>query len=303
MILSASRRTDIPAFYAPWFANRVRAGYCTVPNPFNRQQVSYVSLQPGDVDAIVFWTRNPLPLLPYLQEFDQLGLRYYFQFTVLNYPKALEARAPSLQSTLPAFKKLSELIGAEKVIWRYDPILLSTVTGVQFHKASFAQIAAQLHGFTRRVVISLLDPYPAASRRLVALEESGIRVSYYQGQPDAEVDDMLNAIVQSAADQDMEIYSCAEPFDLRRYGIQPGKCIDDVYLSKAFGINVSHTKGPGQRPACGCVLSKDIGMYDTCLFECACCYATHSFARARRNHALHDPASPSLLGHYENRSD
>ncbi len=122
MIISASRRTDIPAFYAEWFMQRIRAGYCTVPNPFNRGQVSTISLAPEDVDAIVFWTRFPRPLLPHLDELDRCGYRYYFQFTLLDYPRSLETHRPDVRQAVEAFRTLAERIGPERVIWRYDPI-------------------------------------------------------------------------------------------------------------------------------------------------------------------------------------
>ncbi|MCX8024216.1 MAG: DUF1848 domain-containing protein, partial [Thermanaerothrix sp.] len=122
MIISASRRTDIPAFYTPWFIHRVRAGYCTVPNPFNHNQVSYVSLKPEDVDIIVFWTRNPAPLIPYLGELDARGLRYYFQYTIMENPRTIDKKSPPLQPAIETFVELSEKIGDERVIWRYDPI-------------------------------------------------------------------------------------------------------------------------------------------------------------------------------------
>ncbi len=140
MIISASRRTDIPAFYAQWFINRIRAGHCTVPNPFNRKQVSRISLRPEDVDIIAFSTRNPQPLLPYLKELDQHGYRYYFQYTVMNNPRLIDTMAPSLSSSLDIFKKLSDLIGTERVIWRYDPIIISNIAGIKFHISTYKHI-------------------------------------------------------------------------------------------------------------------------------------------------------------------
>ena len=122
MIISASRRTDIPAFYSEWFMNRIRAGYCTMVNPYNRNQVSYVSLQPEDVDVIVFWTKNPLPLIHHLKELDDRGFRYYFQYTLTGYPVSIEPNVPGIDKEIDTFKKLSGLIGPAKVIWRYDPI-------------------------------------------------------------------------------------------------------------------------------------------------------------------------------------
>jgi hypothetical protein len=131
MIISASRRTDIPALYSDWFINRIRAGYCTVPNPFNRNQVSYVSLKPADVEVIVFWTRNPSYLIPYLKELDDRDFAYYFQFTILNNPREIDPNSPSLSSATKIFKKISDIVSPDRIIWRYDPIVISKFTGVQ----------------------------------------------------------------------------------------------------------------------------------------------------------------------------
>ncbi|MGB9800879.1 MAG: DUF1848 domain-containing protein [Thermanaerothrix sp.] len=298
MIISASRRTDIPAFYTPWFINRVRAGYCTVPNPFNRRQVSYVSLRPAEMDVIVFWTRNPAPLIPYLDELDERGLRYYFQYTVLDNPRALDPKSPPLPAALNTFRRLAEKIGPQKVIWRYDPIVFTPHTDAAFHRDAFARIAAALHGYTRRVVISILDRYPKAAKRLAALEPHGYPLDEEVIQTPA-FEHLVRDLVALAAQHEMEIVSCAEDIDLRPYGVRPGKCVDDDYIRRVFGIEVTHTKDPHQREACGCVVSKDIGAYDTCLFGCQYCYATRSFDRARQQHAMHNPESPSLIGWYE----
>jgi hypothetical protein len=134
MIISASRRTDIPAFYAEWFIKRIRAGFCIVPNPMNAKQTPIISLRPEDVDAIVFWSKNPSPLLPYLNELDQRGFNYYFQFTLNDYPRALEPNVPYLNTRLQIFKELSERIGSSRVVWRYDPIVISNFTDYQFHR-------------------------------------------------------------------------------------------------------------------------------------------------------------------------
>src|SRR5512135_950390 len=128
MIISASRRTDIPAFYSRWFMNRVRAGYCTVPNPFNANQVKRISLLPEEVDVIVFWTRNPRPLFPFLKELDVRGVRYYFQFTLLDNPRSIDPKTPPAESALQTFRALSEQVGPARVIWRYDPLVLSQIT-------------------------------------------------------------------------------------------------------------------------------------------------------------------------------
>jgi hypothetical protein len=299
MIISASRRTDIPAFYARWFINRVRAGYCTVPNPFNPGQVTHVSLRPEEVDVIVFWTRNPRPMFRHLDELDRRGYRYYFQYTLLDYPRLIDRKGPPVQASLDTFRELAGRIGPERVIWRYDPIVFSNLTGARFHQETYARIARALRGHTHRSVISLMDMYRKLEKRMRALAEQGVRVVTGDGQPGPRFDELMHAMVDAAHQNGMHIFSCAETRDLQAYGIRPGKCIDDDYIGQVFGLEVTHRKDPSQRAACGCVASRDVGMYETCLFGCQYCYATSSFERARLNYRAHDPRSPSLLGWYE----
>ena len=300
MIISASRRTDIPAFYSEWFVNRIRAGYCAVPNPFNRNQVSYVSLKPVDVEVIVFWTRNPRPLIPYLKELTERGFHYYFQFTVMNNPRPIDPRSPSLEVSLRAFCELSDNVGPDKVFWRYDPILFSTVTPAEFHHREYRHISLALRGYTFRSVISIVDLYSKAKKRIRELSEHNIEiVECDQGS----FDNLMHNLVSVADENGMEIISCAEETDLESYGIRPGKCIDDEYIARTFGIKVTGKKDPSQRKTCGCVVSKDIGMYDSCLFGCRYCYATTSFKLAQANHENHDPNSPSLIGWYDSQPE
>jgi len=228
LIISASRRTDIPAFYAQWFINRIRAGHCTVPNPFNRKQISHISLCPEDVTTIVFWTRNPQPLIPYLKELDQLGYRYYFQYTVMNNPRLIDTMTPSLSTTLRIFKKLSDIIGPERVIWRYDPVIISNITNIKFHTNTYKHIAENLRNYTQRSVISILDIYPKLKKRLKALKDKGVEIVDYKEEVDSRFDELLHTFAGVAEQNKMEIVSCAEDPDLTKYNIQPGKCIDDI---------------------------------------------------------------------------
>lgn len=301
MIISASRRTDIPAFYAHWFINRIRAGFCEVPNPFNRWQIARISLLPEDVDVIVFWTRNPRPLFPYLDELDARGYRYYFQYTLLGYPLQIDAHCPPLEAALSTFGELAQRVGRQRVIWRYDPIVLSEVTPPAYHRAAYARLAGALAGATSRSVISLMDDYPKIRWRMQALARQGARLlPILPGDADPEgglpgwLGELLGDLAMIARSHQMEIVSCAEQYDLLPYGIRPGKCVDDEYIERVFGLDTAHAKDPGQRKACGCVVSKDIGMYDTCLFGCRYCYATSSFERARENYRHHDPDAPAL---------
>ncbi len=299
MIISASRRTDIPAFYATWFMNCVRAGACTVPNPFNPRQVSRISLRPEDVEVIVFWTRNARPLMASLDELDARGHRYYFQYTILGYPRLLETKTPPVEAAIETFRQLSERVGPERVIWRYDPILFSSLTDAAFHRKRFAWIAAQLRGCTERVVISVVDVYRKVQSRLRNLVAQGVTIPDQTPERVPGFDGLMHSLVETATRCEMEIVSCAEELDLTGYGVQPGKCIDDALIARIFDLRLDLKKDSGQRDACGCVTSRDIGMYDSCLFGCQYCYATRSFARSAANYAAHDPESPSLLGWHE----
>ena len=295
-IVSVSRRTDIPAFYGEWFMNRVRAGWCAVPNPFNSKQVSRVEFDPKNI-VILFWTRWAAPFLKYIDELEQLGYRFYFQYTLVNYPKTIDPNSPSLDKAITAFRRLAERIGPEKVIWRYDPILFSQTTDTDFHLENFANIAERLSGATKQVVISVVDPYENAANRLNRLgkEHSDLQYRPFDVSRDGPLFEKLADIAKSHG---MGIQSCAEEIDLRPFSIEPGKCIDDVLIGKLFGLDVNHRKDKGQRKACGCVESREIGMYDSCLFGCTYCYATKSFTVADKNHSAHDPQSESLVGSY-----
>lgn len=295
MIISASRRTDIPAFYSKWFINRIRAGYCRVPNPFNANQVAHVSLAPGDVDAIVFWTRNPRPLFPYLQELNERGFRYYFQYTLIGYPRLIDPHSPPVETAIATLHALAGQVGPQRVVWRYDPILLTEVTPADYHLEAYARLAQALHGATCRSVISFLDVYNKAKKRLAEMGVNGAALTWTKPALPDWLGGLAGDLAKIANREGMEIASCAETLDLRPFGVRPGKCIDDDLLQNVFGLEVSHAKDPSQRAACGCVVSKDIGMYDCCQFGCRYCYATSSFERARANHQRHDPLREALL--------
>ncbi len=294
MIISASRRTDIPAFFTEWFMQRIREGYCTVANPFNRNQISLVSLDPQNVDVIVFWTKNPRPLLKYLPELNERGYRFYFQYTITGYPRLLEQNVPALDEMIDLFIQIAGDIGRTKVIWRYDPIIISNITDYNYHQRQFAYIAERLAGFTRRVMISMVDDYRKSIAQFKRLQQQGVFISEPAGM---EFVDLMKNIAATARHNGFEIFSCSEKIDLQPFGIQPGKCIDGQYIKSIFGIDVSQQKDPYQRRECGCVRSKDIGAYDTCLHGCNYCYAgtLESALKNRKNHFID---SPALLGKY-----
>jgi len=295
MIISASRRTDIPAFYSAWFINRVRTGWCQVPNPLNYNQLSYVSLKAKDVSAIVFWSKNPRPMLKYLDELDQQGLRYYFQFTINDYPRILEPKVPPVEERLNTFRELSSRLQPIRVVWRYDPIIISNLTPASLHLEKFSHIAQSLRGYTRRVMVSLVDYYQKTNRRLSVLESRGVKFEK-ETQHSAATSELLAKIAVIAKQNDLEIFTCAEQFDFSAVGIPPGQCIDGELIKRIWSIEVDMDKDPTQRAACLCVVSKDIGVNDTCLHGCPYCYATRNLRLAKRRALQHDPTSPVLWG-------
>jgi len=299
MIISASRRTDIPAFFSDWFVNRIREGFCTVPNPFNPKQVSTIKLDVNNVDVIVFWTKYAEPMVKHLPELDEMGYKYYFHYTITDYPHELEPNSPVLPKVLDSFKRLSERIGPGRVIWRYDPILLSNLTDAYYHCNKFEQIANELEGYSNRCVVSIADLYRDVLVRIQKLNASGLEVETEQDKIIQKLDLFMINIAESALSRGLEITSCAEQIPLEKFHIERGKCIDDEYILREFNLHVSKTKDRSQRPECGCVSSRDIGMYNSCSFGCEYCYATNLCSRLRKPTTEHDPESPSILGRYE----
>jgi len=289
MIISASRRTDIPAFYSDWFLNRLQAGYVLVRNPFNTKQVSKIPLSPDVVDCIVFWTKNPLPLMKKLDGIDKLGLKYYFQFTVTSYDKSLEKKVPTKKSIIKTFQDLSNRIGKEKVMWRYDPILLTDKYNIEYHEKWFKYLAENLNGYTDKCVISFIDMYKKCERNLKDTELETIN--------DLLKKQLANTLSKIALDNGISMESCAESLLLSNYGVSPGKCIDDKLISKVIGEDITVAKDKSQRHECGCVASVDIGSYNTCKHECKYCYANFSQTTVVNNCKNHDVNSPLLTGY------
>jgi hypothetical protein len=300
MIISASRRTDIPAFFSEWFINRIREQYCCTVNPFNRNQVSRISLSPKDVDLIVFWTKNANPMLKYIDELTERNYKYFFQYTINGYSKYLEPYTPDLNSNIETFINLSEKIGSNRMIWRYDPIVFSNLTDFDYHYKNFVTLVDKLKGKTERVVISIVDDYRGSRSRLSELQKLGFKL-YDNYDENNEFKALIRAMSTYANNNQLDIFSCAELIDMTEQGIYPGKCIDNSYIKKVFNIDVAKAKDKGQRSKCGCVESKDIGIYDTCMHRCRYCYANRSDSIVKSNIKDHNINSPSLIGWYEKR--
>lgn len=290
MILSVSRRTDIPNYYSDWFYNRLRQGFLYVRNPMNYHQVSKIDLSPDILDCIVFWTKNPRAMLGRLDELKEYG--YYFQFTLTGYGQDIEPGIPHKKSEMiPVFRELSERIGANRVIWRYDPILFNEVYTAEYHIRAFGQIAEALKGYTQKCVISFVDIYGKNRKSMEAL-----KLRFPAGE---ELKSFAKQLGELARGNHMEIGSCAEAVDLRDCGIVHNSCIDRALIEEITGCRINVRKDGGQRPECGCVESVDIGAYHTCRNGCRYCYANDSLERAVRNWKGYDPEAPMLCGTLE----
>lgn len=301
MIISASRRTDIPAFYAEWFMKRMRAGYFYRVNPFNSRQVTGFSLKPEDVDAVCFWTKNPQPLMQYLDELDERGLNYYFQFTLNPYDKTFEPGVPALQERIATMAELAGRIGPERVVWRYDPVILSSATPAPFHLEKVEEIAEQVATATRRLVFSFYDYYGRGRGRLArTLTGTAIKLHDITAPEHEGALDLVARGFRATADRHtLQIFSCSEVVDLEAIGIRHGACIDGDLIRELFGISGGFARDRNQRDACNCAESADMGSYNSCRFRCSYCYANFNEGVIERNRSGHDPDSPALLYGYD----
>lgn len=290
MIISASRRTDIPAYYSEWFFNRIREGSVIVRNPMNFRQISKINLSPEVVDAIVFWTKNPAPMIDRLEELK--SYKYYFQFTLNPYGKDIEPNVPSKnESVINSFISLSEKIGKDKIIWRYDPILLNKKYTVDYHIKYFRLLASKLGKYTEKCTISFLDYYKSI--------EKNINASDIVSPSAKQQIDIVSDFSEIAKKYGIIIDTCAENSDFDKYNIKHAHCIDKEKIEKICGYKLKLNKDKNQREACGCMESIDIGMYNTCRNYCIYCYANHSRIKVNQNYSSHNPLSPLLCGNIE----
>ena len=293
MIISASRRTDIPAYYSDWFFGRIREGFVLTRNPRNYHQVSKISLAIDDVDGIVFWTKNPSPMLARLNKLNDF--MYYFQFTLTPYGKDIEPNLPSKNDFLiSTFKRLSAQIGEDRVIWRYDPVLINPKYTTEYHIRAFDKIAKELCGYTQKVIFSFVVPdYRGVKGNIKELGLSKF--------PDELKIMLASQLAQIAHGYGLSIAACALPFDLTQCGIEKARCVDSRLFSKLLGRDLVFRKDKNQREECGCAVSVDIGVYNTCKNGCRYCYANYSPGSICDNVSIHNPLSAFMIG--ESHSD
>lgn len=316
IIISASRATDIPAFYAEWFFQRLKKGYIMWINPFNGNP-NYVSFQ--KTRLIVFWSKNPKPILKYLDYLDKLGINYYFQFTLNDYEKEkLELNVPKLDDRIKTFIELSERVGKQRIIWRFDPYILTETSDVDELLKRTENIGNVLKDYTEKLVFSFAD---IKIYKKVALNLKNNGIKYFEF-----TEKLMHEIAQRLSNLNnkwnLELATCSECIDLIIYGIKHNKCIDDDLIVKLFNkdkelmdfigyepnvqLNLFSNdefykykigKDKGQRKACGCIVSKDIGQYNTCPHHCIYCYANVSPQKALENFKKHkqNPDSETII--------
>ena len=284
MILSVSRKTDIPAFHFDWFLQRVKEGYVINRNPMFPEQLYKTPIHPSTCDCIVFWTKNAIPVMDRLDELREY--QYYFQYTITGYGKDIETNLPDKKLIRDNFKVLSDKLGSMKMIWRYDPILFTREYTPEWHLQKFREIASEFNGKTQKCVISFLDPYYNCTEMNKNL---GV---YFLGREELPI--FSKQLAEIAKENGITLASCAEKLDLQECGIEHNACIDKTLIEKIVGKPFSLPSDKGQREACGCVQSLDIGTYNTCKNGCVYCYATKGEGKIEEVFSLKDNTSPIL---------
>jgi len=299
-IISASRATDLPAYYSEWFIDKIRKGYVKWVNPFNRKKPQYISF--SNTQVVVFWSKNPKPLISYLRELDEKKIKYYFQFTLNDYEhEGFEPRVPPLEERVETFQMLSELIGKDKVIWRFDPLLITDMTSPDVLLEKIEKMGNILHTLTEKLVFSFADIRRYKKVRS-NLKSQGINYKEFTGEA---MDYVAQKISELNNAWGLTLATCGESRDFSQYGIIKNKCIDDELILKITDSRArkkefekflgfkpqgelfekkggssadtgKNLKDKGQRKECGCIYSKDIGSYNTCSHLCVYCYANTS---------------------------
>lgn len=327
VIISASRSTDIPAFYAKWFINRLHDGYCVWFNPFNRKPL-YVSFK--NCKVIVFWTKNPRPIMPYLHELDERGIHYYFQYTLNDYDdEHFEPNVQPLAKRIEIFKELSSMIGKERVIWRFDPLIVTPTLSPRQLLTKIWKVGNQLKGLTDKMVFSFVDvnAYRKVQNNLVKETNSFTKETVEKAELNQlQINEVVEGLVKcrdkwKEQGWTLQLATCAEKIDLNHYGIEHNRCIDGELMERLWfedkeltyylhtgklpepslfddvtiPTTVKDLKDRGQRKVCGCMVSKDIGMYNTCNHLCVYCYANTSKELVNRNLSKHSDDSESII--------
>ena len=287
MIINTGQRTDIPAFYADWFVNRLKAGFVLVRNPYNPRSVTRYRLSPEVVDLIGFCTKNPAPMLPHLDLLRPYG--QYWYVTITPYGKEIEPWVPDKREVLDSFRRLSDTVGPDRMGWRYDPVFISGDYPAERHIKAFEYMAQTLSGYTRTAVISFVDLYEKTKRNFPEVRPVTAEQRLLLGKAFAEI----------AGQYGMTLRPCGEGDELAPFGADCSGCMTVAMYEQALGRRLKVPKTAPARKECACYLGGDIGAYNTCGHLCRYCYANYDAATVRKNLAAHDPESPLLIGYLE----
>lgn len=287
MIISTGMRTDIPAFYSKWLINRIKAGFVYVRNPYVLHQVTRYELNPQVVDCLCFCTKNPLPILPYLNEIDPF--RQFWFVTITPYGKDIERNVPAKEKVIEAFKELSRRVGINGINWRYDPVFYGCGFDLQRHIQEFEKIAKALKGYTDTCVISFLDLYEKVKKNAPGIYPPTIE----------EQKELGKAFATIAAKQGIQLRTCCEGTHLLECGIDTSGCQTTEIIEKAIQVPLNTPKRKNARAICPCLLGQDIGAYNTCGHLCSYCYANMDEQIVMNNRKRHDPNSPFLIGNVQ----
>ncbi|MDE6023963.1 MAG: DUF1848 domain-containing protein [Lachnospiraceae bacterium] len=284
MILNTGSRTDIPAYYSDWFYNRIKEGYVLSRNPYYPTQITKYLLNPEVIDAIVFCTKNPFPML---DRFSQLSAFDMFWFvTITPYGEEIEPYVPPKERVITYFQKLSELVGKERISWRYDPIFIADKYSIDYHIEQFSQMAKALSGYTDQCVVSFIDLYEKTKRNF-----SGIR-----SVTNTEQEKIIAVFSEIAKENKLQIHLCCENADLIRENVDAEGCMSKAVLEKSLGFRLNVPPKKLARQECTCLLGADIGAYNTCGHGCLYCYANYDKKTVVENMKLHNAFSPLLIG-------
>src|SRR6266581_9568051 len=296
MIISASYKTDIPTFYGVWFMNRLQAGYCKMVNPYS-QKVYRVDLTPENTDGFVFWTKNIGPLLKHLPEVRKMGYPFIVQHTITGYPRELEYRVINYAHTIEHMKELADTYGPHVAVWRYDPIVISSLTPYDWHRHNFEMLAKSLEGTTDEVVVSFAQIYKKTRRNMDwAAYEFSFRWSEHEAMTLGSVRNLISELAQISRSYGMRMKICSQKAFLILGITEEARCVDAERLEQVAGRSIAdRVELRGNRKECGCFASKDIGEYDTCPHGCVYCYAVQNRNLALERYKAHDPTGDFLF--------
>ncbi len=288
MIISVSKRTDIPSFYGEWFINRLKEGYVIVNNPYDNNRYYEVDLTIDAVDIIVFWTKNPIPFLKHLVTIDEMGYKYYFQYTITPYGKEMETALPSKEKLISAFIEISKKIGKDRMVWRYDPIIINDIYTIDYHTEKFDKMAKELARFASKCIISFVDSYKNV------MNKNGNDIGYQTNNDN--IYKLAESFRKISQKYQLTIVTCAEEIDLCNFDIIHGACIDKKMIEGILNANIESTMDKYSRNSCNCIESIDIGTYNSCANGCKYCYAIKDSNKALENLKNHNKYDPVLFG-------